>query len=69
MVKNTKTYQELSDELDNIIASLENPVTTIDEALVLYKQADKLIKILKDYLENTKNEIKVLAKQPADKEI
>jgi|GEM_PF-1544122 len=69
MGKNTKTYQELSDKLDSIIASLENPTTTIDEALSLYKEADQLLKTLKDYLENTGNEIKTLTKHSANKEV
>ena len=69
MVKDSKTYQELSDKLDGIIASLENPNTTIDDALSLYKEADQLIKTLKDYLENTKNEIKILTKQSTNKEV
>lgn len=67
MAKNTKSYQELSDQLDSVIMSLENPTTTIDEALNLYKEADKLINSLQDYLENSRNEIKVLAKQSTDK--
>ena len=66
MAKNTKSYQELSDQLDSVIMSLENPTTTIDEALNLYKEADKLINSLQDYLENSRNEIKVLAKQSTD---
>ena len=67
MVKNTKSYQELSDKLDSVVMLLENPSTTIDEALNLYKEADKLINSLQDYLENSRNEIKVLAKQSPDK--
>jgi exodeoxyribonuclease VII small subunit len=67
MVKNTKSYQELSDKLDSVVMLLENPSTTIDEALNLYKEADKLINSLQDYLENSRNEIKVLAKQSTDK--
>ena len=67
MVKNTKSYQELSDKLDSVVMLLENPSTTIDEALNLYKEADKLINSLQDYLENSRNEIRVLAKQSTDK--
>ena len=69
MTKESKTYQELSDKLDNVINSLENPATTIDEAVSLYKEADQLIKTLKDYLENTRNEIKILTKRSTDKGI
>jgi len=67
MPKTTKSYQELSDKLDSIIMSLENPSTTIDEALNLYKEADKLIDSLQDYLENSRNEIKALSKHATDK--
>lgn len=67
MTKTTKSYQELSDKLDSIIMSLENPSTTIDEALNLYKEADKLIDSLQDYLENSRNEIKALSKHATDK--
>lgn len=68
MTKDSKTYQDLSDKLDNIIMSLENPATTIDDALSLYKEADQLIKMIKDYLEKTRNEIKILTKQSNKKE-
>jgi exodeoxyribonuclease VII small subunit len=69
MAKDSKTYQELSNKLDDIIVSLEDPTTTIDDALSLYKEADQLIKTLKDYLENTRNEIKTLTKHSTNKEI
>jgi exodeoxyribonuclease VII small subunit len=69
MTKTTKTYQELSDELDKVVALLEDPTTSIDDALRLYKESDKLINQLQDYLDNTRNEIKILTKQWADKEI
>ena len=68
MVKNSKSYQELSNKLDDVIGVLENPSTTIDEALELYKEADRLIQSLKDYLDNAQNEIKILTKQSTDKE-
>ena len=69
MTKTTKPYQELSDELDKVVALLEDPTTSIDDALRLYKESDKLINQLQDYLDNTRNEIKILTKQWADKEI
>jgi exodeoxyribonuclease VII small subunit len=68
MVNNTKSYQDLSDKLDGVIAMLESPSTTIDEAINLYKEADLLIQKLKNYLDNAKNEIKVLTKRSTDKE-
>ena len=67
MVKNTKSYKELSDKLESVIMLLEDPSTTIDEALSLYKEADKLINTLEDYLETSRNEIKVLTKHATDK--
>jgi exodeoxyribonuclease VII small subunit len=67
MPKDTKSYKELSDKLDSVITSLEDPSTTIDEALTLYKEADKLISTLQDYLENSRNEIKVLTEHTTDK--
>jgi exodeoxyribonuclease VII small subunit len=67
MPKNIKSYQELSDKLDGIILTLENPSTTIDEAINLYKEADKLIESLQDYLENSRNEIKAISKHSTDK--
>jgi exodeoxyribonuclease VII small subunit len=68
MAKGSNTYQVLSDKLDNIIMSLENPSTTIDDALSLYKEADQLVKTLKDYLEKTRNEIKTITKLSTKKE-
>ena len=67
MAKTTKSYKELSDKLDSVIGLLESPSTTIDEALNLYKEADKLINSLQDYLEKSRNEIKVLTKYSTDK--
>ncbi len=67
MVKNTKSYQELNSELDKIIAKLEDPSTTIDEAIELYKEADQLIKTLKNYLDKAQNDIKILTKRSNNK--
>jgi exodeoxyribonuclease VII small subunit len=52
-----KNYQELSGELDGVIAKLEDPETGIDELVELYEQALELSKELENHLEKAENRI------------
>jgi exodeoxyribonuclease VII small subunit len=51
------SYASLSAELAEIIAWFENGEADLDEAIVKYEQASKLIKQLEDYLKTTENKI------------
>lgn len=57
-----KTYRELQGELDSVLVELQSAELDIDKALELYKQGQKLIEQLEDYLQNAKNEITELKK-------
>lgn len=52
-----KSYRDLQAELDGVLAELQSAELDIDKALDLYKQGQKLIAQLEDYLQNAKNEI------------
>ncbi len=56
------SYKELQMQLDNTLGQLQSAELDIDKALDLYKQGQKLIKQLEDYLKNAKNEIEHLKK-------
>lgn len=53
-------YQVKSQELDDIIASLQNPDGNIDEAIKNYENGKKIIKEIDDYLKTAENKIKKL---------
>lgn len=53
-------YQAKSQELDDIIASLQNPDGNIDEAIKNYENGKKIIKEIDDYLKTAENKIKKL---------
>lgn len=50
MTKKSQSYQELKQSLDTTVAKLQHEDTDIDEALVLYKEAQSIIKELDEYL-------------------
>lgn len=51
-------YQAKSQELDSIIANLQDPDANIDEAIKNYEIGKKLIKEIEEYLTNAENKIK-----------
>ncbi len=50
-------YDELSSELDKVIAALQAPDISVDKALELYEEGSKLISQLQNYLQNAQNTI------------
>jgi exodeoxyribonuclease VII small subunit len=62
----TKTYQQLSRELDEVMNRLQAEDIDVDEALALYKQGTALTKQLEDYLQQAENTLKKLPKSPVD---
>lgn len=54
---NKITYVELSRRLDAVVAALESPTVSIDEALELYEEGTKLVTELEDYLKTAENRI------------
>lgn len=57
-----KSYREHQAELDQVINQLQTAELDIDKALELYKQGEKLVKELENYLKTAKNEIEHLKK-------
>ncbi len=51
------TYQKLSIELDEVLASLQNPEVTIDEAARLYERGLQLVGKLEQHLQQAENTI------------
>lgn len=56
-------YQKVKSELDEILAWFEGGEVSIDEALIKYEKAEKLLKQLDIYLNNTKNKIEQIIKK------
>ncbi len=56
--KSGKDYQQLADELEEIMLWFESGQVTLDEAIARYEQANKLIAEMEDYLKTAQNKIK-----------
>lgn len=55
--KKSKSYSEISDELAAIISWFEAGNLDLDEAIIKYEKASKLVAELEAYLEKTENKI------------
>ena len=53
-----KTYSQMQVELDEILSWFDRENTDIDEALVLYERAMKLIADMEAYLRSSDNKLK-----------
>ena len=60
-------YQQLSQELDSVLAALQQPDVAVDEAVKLYEQGTKLIAQLEDHVTKAENTLEKLRLQQ-DKE-
>lgn len=60
MPKDTKDYQALSLELDEVLAKLQQPNIQVDEAVKLYEKGLQLIGQLEKHLEHAENKIEQL---------
>lgn len=54
----TKSYAELSSELDDVIAKLQDPDVAVGDATNYYEQAMMLIRQLEKHLDQAENHIK-----------
>lgn len=50
MTKESLTYRQLKDQLDEVLNKLQHEDTDIDEALILHKKGQELLKELEVYL-------------------
>lgn len=64
MVK--KTYQQLRNELDEIMAALQAPELNVDEALTYYKRGQKVLAELEAYVQSAENTVRELDGREAD---
>lgn len=58
-----KSYQELSAELDEVLATLQNAEVQVDEAVKLYERGLQLVAELEKRITQTENTIKKLQVQ------
>ncbi len=63
MAINKRDYQTISNELDKVLAQLQDTEVAIDDAIDLYQQGEKLIKELEVYLKTAQNKITKLPKK------
>lgn len=57
------TYQTLSNQLDDVLARLQQPDIDVDEAVKLYEQGLKLIKQCEAQLKQAENKIEKIKLQ------
>jgi len=57
----TRTYQQLSDELNRLIEWFESESVNLDEAIDKYEQAMGILKQMEDHLKNAENKVKKIA--------
>jgi exodeoxyribonuclease VII small subunit len=55
--KSSKSYGEMSDELDEIMLWFESGDVDLDEAVKKYEEALKLLDLMEDYLKTAQNKI------------
>jgi exodeoxyribonuclease VII small subunit len=56
-------YQKLSERLDEVVAAIQSPDVTVDEAIAAYEEGMELITKLQDYLKSAENRITKLQAQ------
>lgn len=57
-----KSYRELQEQLDEVLAEMQSAELDIDRASELYAKGQKLLSELENYLQTAKNEIVHLKK-------
>ncbi|HUD10290.1 MAG TPA: exodeoxyribonuclease VII small subunit [Candidatus Saccharimonadales bacterium] len=60
MAVTKKNYQQLSNELDEILNQLQDSDVPIDDALELYERGGKVLKELETYLRTAKNHVELI---------
>lgn len=59
--KQTKTYQQMADELNGLIEWFESDQVSLDEAVGKYEQAMELLKQMEDFLKAAENRVTKIA--------
>lgn len=64
MADKKKTYQQMNEELAELMAWFEGEQVDLDQAVAKYEQALKLIADMENYLKSAENKIKKIAAKP-----
>lgn len=56
-MKKDKSYRQLNKELEEIIYQLDNELDDIDKSVELYKEGERILKQIEDYLKGAKTKI------------
>lgn len=62
--KSSKSYRQMSEDLAELMAWFESEHVDLDEAVVKYEQAVKLLDEMEKYLKTAENKIKKIAAKP-----
>ena len=57
----TKTYQQLSDELNRLIDWFESDAVNLDEAVDKYERAMELLRLMENHLKLAENKVKKIS--------
>lgn len=57
MTKKPRNYQDLSEQLNELLAWFDGDQIDVDEAIAKYEQAIQLTKQLEEYLTNAENKL------------
>lgn len=63
MSDNKKTIQDMTDELEQLLAWFESDDVTVEHAVEKYKAATELTAAIEERLKTAKNEIKLIKKK------
>jgi len=66
--ESSKTYQELSSELDNVLAKLQQPDIAVDDAVKLYEQGMKLAAELEKHITTAENTLQKVRLQLSEEQ-
>lgn len=64
MVDKKKTYQQMNEELNVLMAWFESEQVDLDQAVAKYEKVTALIAEMENYLKSTENKIKKIAAKP-----
>ena len=59
MAKDKPNYRELTDELTQLLADMQDDGLDVDEALKKYERGQQLVRQLSDYLKQAENSITI----------
>jgi exodeoxyribonuclease VII small subunit len=59
--KKPKTYQQMDDELNELVEWFESDLVNLDEAVAKYEQAMELLQQMEIYLKTAENQVKKIA--------